>query len=139
LSRTLLLVAEKRNGGACSAAMKRVEAQTRFRDEKKSKRKEDKRGCEREKERRRKRETKRGDREHPGRVEERGGEGGCQRDLEGWLGCDAVGVGRDWLFASVKLSSTLPPTHVVRTFAPRVPPCTSHLALHADDEGSRRG
>jgi len=41
-------------------------------------------------------------------------------DLEGCLGCDAVGVGRDWLFANVKLSSTLPPTHVVRTFAPRV-------------------
>lgn len=32
-----------------------------------------------------------------------------------------VGVSRDWLFASVNLSSTLPPTHVVRTFAPRVP------------------
>ena len=31
-------------------------------------------------------------------------------------------MSRDWLFASVKFSSsTLPPTHVVRTFAPRVP------------------
>lgn len=30
-------------------------------------------------------------------------------------------MSRDWLFVSVKLSSTLLPTHVVRTFAPRAP------------------
>lgn len=40
--------------------------------------------------------------------------------MEGRSDAARVGVSRDWLFASVKLSSTLPPTHVVRTFAPRV-------------------
>lgn len=48
--------------------------------------------------------------------------GSGRRGLEGRSDAARVGVSRDWLFASVKLSSTLPPTHVVRTFAPRVAP-----------------
>lgn len=56
--------------------------------------------------------------------------GGCRRDLEGCLGCDTVGMSRDWLFTNVKLSSTLPPTHVVHTFAPRVLRLEVILVLH---------
>lgn len=41
-------------------------------------------------------------------------------DARGGQMCRGVGKRQDWLFANVKLSSTLPPTHVVRTFAPRV-------------------
>lgn len=50
----------------------------------------------------------------------KGRQRGWLEGLEGCLGRDAVGVSQDWLFANVKLTSTLPPTHVVRTFAPRV-------------------
>lgn len=50
----------------------------------------------------------------------KGRQRGWPEGLEGCLGRDAVGVSQDWLFANVKLTSTLPPTHVVRTFAPRV-------------------
>lgn len=61
------------------------------------------------------------------RFEERASVG-LAKQPRGWktagvgraLRCDTVGVRQDWLFADVKLSSTLPPTHVVRTFAPRV-------------------
>lgn len=49
------------------------------------------------------------------------GDAKTSQGLEGRSDAARVGVSRDWLFASVKFSSTLPPTHVVRTFAPRVP------------------
>lgn len=66
----------------------------------------------------RRRERERGLTEGDGvvrRVEE-----GASRRLEGQPDAMEWGDRQDWLFRNVKLSSTLPPTHVVRTFVPRV-------------------
>nr|KAF7435741.1 hypothetical protein H0235_003932 [Vespula pensylvanica] len=52
-------------------------------------------------------------------LAEGGGVVGREKEAEpaGRAGRDTVGWGdrQDWLFRNVKLSSTLPPTHVVRT------------------------
>lgn len=64
---------------------------------------------------------------------ERGGQAGGWKEARmrrewGW--------NRDWLFASVKLSSTLPPTHVVRTFAPRVLRADGRFPISQVEEGA---
>lgn len=113
----VIVSGEKRNEAqrACIVAMKRVEeAQTRSRS------------CEKKRDRKRRgKEERKRERKSLARATIPGGKTkgrrrGWLEGLEGCLGRDAVGVGQDWLFANVKLSSTLPPTHVVRTFAPRV-------------------